>query len=104
MDSGVIPEWVPRGVAAGLDPGELAPGGAGIVRERHALEDALGVFVAAYRAGAKGRPEGLCILYEAAELSECDVARLRAAEGRHGGVVFVAYRRPLRRRRESGDG
>ncbi len=104
MDAGVIPEWVPRGVAAELNPDELAAGSPGIVQERHALEDELGVFVAAYRPGAKGRPEGLCILYESAELSESDVARLRAAERRHGGVVFVAYRRPLRRRPESCEG
>ena len=93
-----IPHWVPRNVARDLDVAELVRETAELRRQCRALERILGVYVAAYRAGATGHPRGLCIIYEAAPMLPSHLARIRAAEAQHPGVVFVAYRRPLRRR------
>ena len=64
---------------------------------REKLEAHLGCHVAAYRVGAKGRPGGLCDVYESARLSENELWRLREAEKMVSGTVFVAYAQPLTR-------
>jgi hypothetical protein len=65
------------------------------------LQRLIGASVAAYRAGARGRPQGLCLTYRAASLTPEDEARLAAAEEALPGVVLVAYARPLQRHTES---
>ena len=98
MSHDSIPRWVPRTVAGDIDVGELVPPTADLRRQCQTLERTLGAHVAAYRAGATGGHGGLCSIYETALLLPAHLERIRAAEKQHPGVVFVAYRRPLRRR------
>ena len=93
-----IPSWIPVAMRSQLDLEELAPFSPEMLRERRQLEDELGINVAAYRAHACGRPNGLCIVYETATLGEAEVTRLKEAEAAVPGVVFVGFRKPLVRR------
>jgi hypothetical protein len=104
MSRDSVPRWVRRNVAQDLDLAELIPVTSELRRYCRSLECTLGVHIAAYRAGAIGRPTGLCTVYETASLGRSDLDRIRATEARHPGVVLVAYRRPLRRRLEDRKG
>ena len=95
-----IPRWIPGRVRSRLDLAELATLDADRAAEIDRLQSLIGANVAAYRAGARGRPQGLCLTYKAAKLTPEDEARLAAAEAAHPGVVLVAYARPLQRHAE----
>jgi hypothetical protein len=102
----LIPAWVPADIAVYVSAAELAPDRKWIRRELAILEIALGHYVAAYDdvpssqrgTGPQGRT-GLCALFESASLTSQQLAIIRDAESRHPGIVFVAYRRPLSRRK-----
>lgn len=101
LTEALIPHWVPADVREHLDVAELAGRNAIVEAERWRLERALGLFIAAYRAGVdlssrSGRQ--LCSLFEAAPLTAAQLCHLIKAEARLEGVVFVAYASPLRRR------
>jgi uncharacterized damage-inducible protein DinB len=80
-----------------LDLSELLPLDRDAATEIRALERRLGAHVAVYRAGACGRPHGLCLTYRAALLTPRRRACLTVAEAARPGVVLVAYARPLQR-------
>jgi hypothetical protein len=95
-----IPHWIPAAMKPYLELDELAADDGVIAGESERLGRELNANVAAYRAGTLGRPHGLCSLYRSATLSNDEFQRLKAAESRFPGVVFVAYARPLRRHDE----
>jgi len=97
MAQKLVPGWVPQEVSARLPTRELAPDGNALRCELDSLEKALEHHVAAYVGNATGVAHGLCTIFEAAPLSDEQVAVLREAECRHPTIVFVAYHRPLRR-------
>ncbi len=94
--------WLPGELAAEIDLSELAPPTAAIADVCAELGLVLDAHVAAYRATALGRPTGLCSVFQVAGLALPSVDRLIAAERRFPGIVFVAYRKPLLRRGETG--
>jgi hypothetical protein len=92
-----VPRWIPGRMRSRLDLGELAPLDSDRAAEIDRLQRAIGANVAAYRAGARGRPHGLCLTYKTARLTPENEARLAAAEAAHPDLVLVAYARPLQR-------
>jgi hypothetical protein len=92
-----IPRWIPAEVRRRLDLGELAADEGDVGDEAERLGARFHAFVAAYRAGARGRPHGLCSVYKYARLSGDAVGEIKGAEEQRPGIVFVAYRRPLER-------
>jgi hypothetical protein len=95
----LVPPWLFGDLAAAIDRSELAADGADARRELARLEAETGHHIAAYREGAAPRENALCRFLEPAPVGREDLERLRAAERRVPGVVFVAYRRPVTRRR-----
>ena len=82
-----------------LDVAELAPASPELQAELDRLSTSLKAHVAAYRVDARGRALGLCAIYEAAPLSDSQLARLRDAEVRWPQVLFLAYTTALQTRR-----
>ncbi len=89
----LLPSWVASEEA--LDLSELAEFNPKLAITRDRLEADLGYHVAAYRAGAKGRPGGLCDVYTTARLSASQLRRLHVAEERFPGTILVAYAKPF---------
>lgn len=92
----MVPLWVPRELRQSMDLDELTSDAVAL-SQRDELTAALGVYVAAYAASARGKPRGLCAVFEAAQLTSVQLGKLKEAESRFPGVLFVAYARPLRR-------
>ncbi len=101
----LIPASVPADIASRLPIEELARDERRSRRALKVLETTLGHYVAAYvdgsgsRVSVSRRRTGLCALFKPAALTRQRFAIIRDAERRHPGVVFVAYHRPLIRRR-----
>jgi hypothetical protein len=93
----LVPSWIPADERGRLDLAELADADAQLRKECDRLGGRLGAYVAAYRAGAKARPTGLCSVFQFARLSPEQAAALAESEERQSGVILVAYARPLAR-------
>jgi hypothetical protein len=91
------PEWIPAKDQARLDLSELAEWDDELARACTRLGDRLGVYVAAYRPGAKARPTGLCCTFRYADLSVAQSQVLGEAERATEGIILVAFARPLER-------
>jgi hypothetical protein len=94
VNSPLVPAWLPQDLASVIDLTELALDEPGTRRELARLESETGHHIAAYREGAARRENALCSFLMAADVSGA-VDRIRAAERRVPGVLFVAYRRPV---------
>lgn len=90
----IIPAWVPPELRVSMDLDELTCE-IGALSERDRLETALEVHVAAYATSARGKPRGLCAVFQTAELNSVQLKRLKDAESRFPEALFVAYARPL---------
>ncbi len=90
-------EWLPEEDRLCTDLSELADADAELERECRRLGEALKAHVVAYRAGARARPTGLCARFRFAELDQEQAEALHEAELQRGGIIFVAYARPLAR-------
>ena len=93
----LIPSWIPADERARLDFAELADADDQLHEECDRLGAQLDAHVAAYRAGAKARPTGLCSVFKYATLDPEAAATLAECEQRQAGVILVAYARPLAR-------
>ncbi|TDD68723.1 hypothetical protein E1262_14770 [Jiangella aurantiaca] len=94
---------LPAPLAERLDLNSLLVPGPELAAARRELEERLGHHVVTYRAGrteplTDGAGLHLCRLLEPAELTEAELAALRAAEASAPGAVLVAYLRPIRLR------
>ena len=89
---------MPRDLVATVDTREFAIAHPDVERERRRLERQLDLYVAAYDRSTKPIRNGLCSVYQVAELSAVQLRAIRDAEGRFAGVAFVAYVKPLRLR------
>ncbi|RIQ10947.1 hypothetical protein [Jiangella rhizosphaerae] len=96
---------LPAPLAERLDLTSLLVPGPELAAARRELEERLGHHVVSYRAGradppADGARLHLCRLLEPAELTDDDLAALRAAEASDpgAGAVLVAYAKPMRLR------
>jgi hypothetical protein len=96
-----IPSWIPEAMKPNMELDELAADDGVIAGESERLGREFNANVAAYRAGTLGRPHGLCSIYRSAVLSNDEFQRLKSAELKFPGVIFVAYARPLRRHDEA---
>ncbi len=92
-----VPRWLPEEEARQIDLSELATPSPSVEAECSRLEQQLGAHVAAYRSGARARPNGLCTRYQYARLKGEQLELVAEAERTHVGVVFVAYACPLTR-------
>lgn len=93
----LIPHWIPADERGQNDLSELADADVQLWEECDRLGELLNAHVAAYRAGAKARPTGLCCIFRFATLSVEQAAALAASEERLSDAVLVAYARPLAR-------
>lgn len=85
---------------ARLSPDEWYPlPDADVERQRTELEDALQANIMAYRREAQGLADALAALVEPADLTDHQLALLRAVEDTTRDCVFVAFARPLRPRK-----
>ncbi len=90
-----VPPWVPGTIKTKIDLAEFTEADHPSVCERDRLGKALGLNIAAYKLSGRTNTNGLCAIYQSADLTSEQLQMLRASEQKYVGVAFVAYRNPL---------